>query len=561
MKNKPVKFSKDLSDFHRMSEDFANLWNDTDFVDFEIKVENEVIPCHKIIVAAQSPVLRRMMKTDMQERRENCVTLNNLSAPAIRKILEYLYTGNFSCPPSLLLDVVKACDYLEIITLRDLCRGKVISTLTPDNVIGWFRLATLLDMKEIIRACKRIICSTFCKVVQSAEFLSLTYTEINYVITLATSRKLSSDDLARAVFCWIKANLIEREEHCEELMELIELEKCSDAFISLVVNNFREIFKINSSFFKVYFDCMAGIGNAAASQSYENLSLILVGEEKVWKQNEKNEFEELTSFPDDLYDTKWYMWYSVCQYGDIGIVITGGEDDACQRTCMMFNLDEQKWKAMKKMKTPRATHASVCVNGVLMVIGGWTHIFKWSRSVEQLSLEHKNDEEEDWKAGPNLPKFVKYPKVAKLNTDVFVIDQKGRLLQLDTNKAEWKQKPTCPVQIASKYHNCWEYSVAAGNGKVYVGGGTNLVSCEYTVETESWVIAQWPRKLHYNGTLVFNKYDKLLLLGGWWGDKVEEYDTHEVEEYDTNEDVWKTRDYNFPIDMVKVPAFAVDMLE
>ena len=536
-----------------MTEHFAHVWNDKHFVDFEIQVENDVIACHKIIVAAQSPVLRRMMKSDMKEGKENCVTLKNLSAPAIRIIMEYMYTGKFSCPPNVLLDVVKACDFLELITLRDLCREKVISIITPDNVIGWFRLTTLLDMTEIIRACKRIICSSFSKVAQAAEFLSMTSSEINYCITLASSRKVSSDDLARAVLCWINADLIEREKHCEELMELIKLEKCSDAFMSSAMDDFSEVFKTNRSFFRVYIQCKAGRGKAAASENYENLSLIIVDKSHshtLSKQNEDNEFVKLASIPEEVcYDID----YSVCQYDDIGIVVSGVTNED---TCMMFNLDQQKWKPIKKLKTTRVGHASICVDGVLMLIGGCNRGNNWQRSMDQLALESHDDDDDgqDWKAGPDMPKYVLSPKVTKLKTDVFVIGTKGRLLHLDTKRGEWKQKPTCPVKIAKKHDNYYEFSVAAGNGKVYVAGGAYLVNCVYTVETESWVTARaidcWPWYLHYDGTLVF-KHDKLLLLGGCWGEK--------VKEYDTNEDVWKRLDYN--CQCYNAHAFAVDMFE
>ena len=340
MSEREIRFSRDASFSDLITEKFSQLRENEDLVDFCINVEKKKFNCHKMLVASHSPVLHRMMTSEMKEGRENRVSLNNLSSDAMEKIMNYFYTGNFSCPSSLLLEVVKACEFLQVDHLLNLCKKEVLSILTPKNAIEWLRLASLLDMNVVSTKCLEIICESFSEVAQEEEFLSLTALEVKDCIVEAIRRKVSTDDLSRAVLCWLRADLAERVKHGEDILKQIKLEKCSKEFLKSAIEEFSDVLEADPSIFKLYFFSMAGKNEAAVSEAPDRQTLLLIGgrdNKKAWKLTEKNEFEEVTSIPDEVYSIN----HSICLYDNIGFVVTGGND---RDTCTMFQLHEQKWK-------------------------------------------------------------------------------------------------------------------------------------------------------------------------------------------------------------------------
>ena len=538
MSERMISFSRDASYSDLIAEKFTQLRNNADLVDFCIKVENKTFNCHKMLIASHSPVLFRMMMSKMKEGKENSVSLNHLSAPAIESILDYFYTGNFSCPSSLLHEVVTACHYLQVNHLLEFCRKEVASILSPLNVIAWLNLASLLELTDLTKKCIEIFCASFSEVAQQDEFLSLTPAKVKDCITEATRRNIASDDLARAVLCWIRADIKERATHCKDIMQGIKLEKCSPEFLRSAIEEFSEVLQADHSFFILYTSCMAGKGKAAVSN---NLSLILIGgdgNKKAWKLSKDKHFQEVTRIPDDVFADH----HSICLYDNIGIVVTGGTG---KETCTMFLLDEQRWKPLKKMRTTRCHHASICVNGVLIVLGGIIPGDWWSGNVARLSLKSE-DEEEDWQAGPNLPKSVRWHKAAKHLTDIFVVSNTRELFHLDTTKSLWQQKAQCPGDIGNSF------SVAAGDGKILVAGGLNKVCHVYTINQDTWITGNNPHLSHMDGGLAWINHSFLLLGGG---------DTDVVEEYDIESDTWKEAEFKCPVKNVRFHVFAIDIQE
>ena len=539
MDERTINFSRDAAYADLNAHKFNYFLQEKDFVDFEIKVRNESIKCHKIIMATHSPVLCRMMKSEMKEGKENCVTLNDLCAPALMRIMEYIYTGCFSCPFSLLLDVVRTCDFLEITHLAHLCWKKVPKLLNHANAIGWFRLASLLDIPRVSKKCKKIICSEFTRVSEGDEFLSLAPSEVKECMMEWTKNRVLTDDLLSGLLRWFKFDLCERKNHGEELMALLELHNCSQALLRSALPDIRDVVDTECTIYQHYLKCMTENLKVEQDRHPELASLLLVGgheNSKGWKITEEREFVEVLSIPDDDLG----MNNSICLYEDIGVVVTGGEEH--KDTCTLFHFQRKEWTKKRNMPTARCYHSSICVDDVLFVFGGLLPRGDWSKSVAMLSLDEADDE--DWREGPELPRVVEFFQVTKLESDVFVVGSRGEMLHLDVDCLTWSQKANCPLeeQIGETFN------VAAGDGKVYVAGGWEWVCCIYTPFTDTWIIGHSPRLEHPNGGLVWINHS-LLLVGG--------RNQEEIEKYKCEEDCWETLSIMAPVKNEYICAFHV----
>lgn len=72
------------------------IWDEQKFTDIDFVIDGQVIPAHKAILAAQSLYFECMLYGSMKEASMSTVTLEDVSVPAFRRVLNYAYTGTLN---------------------------------------------------------------------------------------------------------------------------------------------------------------------------------------------------------------------------------------------------------------------------------------------------------------------------------------------------------------------------------------------------------------------------------------------------------------------------------
>ncbi|XP_057325639.1 TD and POZ domain-containing protein 1-like [Microplitis mediator] len=112
--------------------------NNSKFSDIVIKVKDEEFKAHKIILASQSPVFKKILTTDMKESRENCINLPNLDAEVAHELLYFLYHGKVvkaHDDDDLALQLFETAGMYQIEKLKDICAVILSNKLTVTNVV------------------------------------------------------------------------------------------------------------------------------------------------------------------------------------------------------------------------------------------------------------------------------------------------------------------------------------------------------------------------------------------------------------------------------------------
>ena len=133
----------------QLGKELMSLRNDDEFIDFTVISGRKKFPCHRLMLAANSPVLKAMLKSKMSETTKKELALNNISPEVLKVLLQYMYTGEGAIPEELLKDLIEAADFLQLHQLKKFCIEQVPSVLKPINAISWFRLAEKMAIKEI----------------------------------------------------------------------------------------------------------------------------------------------------------------------------------------------------------------------------------------------------------------------------------------------------------------------------------------------------------------------------------------------------------------------------
>ena len=115
------------------------------FTDFTIlSEEGKKFPCHKVILAAQSPVMRAMMTSDMKEKKESKVTMKH-SEEVVDQFVEYFYTKQVpqEALNGNLAGFFELAGLYELAPLKLLTEEAAIGMLSVENMIDLFVLGDL----------------------------------------------------------------------------------------------------------------------------------------------------------------------------------------------------------------------------------------------------------------------------------------------------------------------------------------------------------------------------------------------------------------------------------
>lgn len=133
-----------------------SLYQEQFLADVTVKCGDEEFKVHKVILASQSPVFKRMFAADMRERSSNVVEISDIEPAVMSDLLAYIYTGNAPNLSRLAKELLNAANKYELPRLFAMCEEKLRKGLRPSNVVQTLLWASLLSAK-LKAACLRFI--------------------------------------------------------------------------------------------------------------------------------------------------------------------------------------------------------------------------------------------------------------------------------------------------------------------------------------------------------------------------------------------------------------------
>ena len=551
-----IPFPRSKTSLSNMADKIIGMREKKLLFDFKIHIKDDFLPCHKFIVALHSPYMKAMLTSDMAEVAKQETRLDHIDMDIVKIILAYMYTEDFSVHKDQLMDVITAADYLHMKELKEMCLKEVPAILEVGNVLEWWKMCGKIDLDTTKEHCEELMATAFVEITKHREFLRLNHAEVTDYFNHVCGQSIERDDILKAAMYWVNHDATERLEYLDDLLQQIQLDKCSMQGIGTVMKSFAALLDQQPMLYKVL-SCaaMADLCDSSTSSmavsskpvkqhsQQQNKSVVVivggcaydVGQRVCWKLNEKKQIEELCEIPvDDL-----AIWHSVCKTPH-GFVITGGDDSDL---CLMFMANTRSWIRMQNLRKTRTRHGSICVKSILFVMGGCQD-GQETKSVEMIPIEGGC-----WQDGPNMPIAVTGLKVADTNESVYVLGEStGKLLHLDVNRKIWSTQAPFPLG------KCQGTSMVSAQDKLFLAGGYNKVCAWYNTASNAWFMLHQPLQDHIYGTLVH--YDNtLLLLGG------SDYfrGTQEVEEYDIERDSWSMCHFRMPLELSDHYALLLEM--
>ncbi|XP_015927740.1 uncharacterized protein [Parasteatoda tepidariorum] len=157
MHNEPKENS--LNELHRslVLSHKEKLFTDVNFI-----VGDDIIPAHKSILAARSPVFRTMLEADMREKSENRIVINDIEKPVLEAFLTFIYTGFVQTSDvSLVSQLYPVADKYDVQNLKDVCQHVLSMNLNETTACEILNLAEVHSDENLTNSALNYLIDNF----------------------------------------------------------------------------------------------------------------------------------------------------------------------------------------------------------------------------------------------------------------------------------------------------------------------------------------------------------------------------------------------------------------
>lgn len=137
---------------------FEDCFESKTFSDFKFVCSDGIeISAHRLILAAISPVMKRMLEIDMTEANSGVANLTDIDGETMIEILRFIYTQDVENIEELAPKLIYGAKKYELEKLEELCVSFMMKNLSKENAIEYFLLADLYDLQWLLEYAAKFI--------------------------------------------------------------------------------------------------------------------------------------------------------------------------------------------------------------------------------------------------------------------------------------------------------------------------------------------------------------------------------------------------------------------
>lgn len=231
---------------------------ESDFTFHVTEEDNRAVPAHKIIIAAGSPVLHRIVYgNELAQSSGTSATVTEISAENFIELLRFLYTDTASISETNAMEILFKATYYEITELENICARVLIHSISVQNVwpiyqqVCHFKLYNPLLPQSCLRQwCARTIAFCSKKAFDNEDFLELSLDELRLVLDLP-ALNIDSVELFKTLLIWARHECVRKElpETPANLRQVLEGVEKKIGFEAMAMEEFRRCRQLCEGFF------------------------------------------------------------------------------------------------------------------------------------------------------------------------------------------------------------------------------------------------------------------------------------------------------------------------
>ncbi|XP_016062923.1 PREDICTED: kelch repeat and BTB domain-containing protein 3 [Miniopterus natalensis] len=383
------------------------------FYDFKIIMKDEVIPCHRCVLAACSDFFRAMFEVNMKERDGGSVTITNLSSKAVKAFLDYAYTGKTKITDDNVEMFFQLSSFLQVSFLSKACSDFLIKSINVANCLQLLSLSDSYGSARLFDHALSFAQRHFSLLLKSSDFLEMSLGVLQKCLGSDELDVPEEETVLQAALAWTKHDLEARREHLPRLLRQVRLHQLPEAALRGGAGGLFPDARPATTEKYIFVHKTEENGDHQHTFCY-NIKA------DSWKVLPQSRLRDLPGS-------------SLVSYGE-KLFLTGGCKGPCCRTVRLHiagahhDATDQAWCycparndfcPAAAMKTPRTMHASVMALHRLFVIGGKTTGSQAIKSL--LDVESYNPLSKEWVSVSPLPRGIYYPEASACQSVIYVL--------------------------------------------------------------------------------------------------------------------------------------------
>ena len=164
------------------------------------------LKAHRIVLCAASPFFYNALNSDMKEKKEGVIRLEDTSKAVMEEVLEYLYTGHVDINEGNVLDLLAVGDYFLIPSLKTLCVSILLQAMSLSSCIAAYYVAMKYRCEELMKKARDFIQSNFVAVAETEDFLNLSSKQVQEWISSDKIVVTGEEEVFEILINWIERN-------------------------------------------------------------------------------------------------------------------------------------------------------------------------------------------------------------------------------------------------------------------------------------------------------------------------------------------------------------------
>ena len=203
-----------------------------EFNDVTIQAGEQSISANRMVLSCYSKFFESMFSSSLMERYQDTVVIQQFDAESIKILIEFIYTGTIDINTENIMSLLATADYLQIDEVKVFCFEFLEQALTVENCLEIAKISTLYDNPPALQLTTfQYICEHFLEIVQEKDFLTLSKTDLNSLISKLDKNKVQETSVSKAILKWVQYD-DNRKSDFPELFEKIDLNKLPSDFVA-----------------------------------------------------------------------------------------------------------------------------------------------------------------------------------------------------------------------------------------------------------------------------------------------------------------------------------------
>ena len=186
-------------DFQRKNEQFCDVILEVGSGDDQARLK-----AHRVVLCAVSPFFNNALNSDMKEKKEGVIRLQETTKAVMEEVLEYMYTGHVDINDHNVFGLLEMADFLVVLSLKKLTSDFLSGHLSLSNCIDAYYTAVKYQSPALEEEAKNFIFENFMDVTESADFQNLSLTEVEEWISSDYVTVNGEQDVFQVIVKWLE---------------------------------------------------------------------------------------------------------------------------------------------------------------------------------------------------------------------------------------------------------------------------------------------------------------------------------------------------------------------